>query len=172
MSRTSFQHNKYGKRPKQAVKRRKLPLIVPEYSCNFIMFYYNRVDMKARKTVFRTCLIYTVLLCAALFRAVAETDVPAGPAENLLMMTLNDIADKFGFPVSVFTVRGPEESQDDIVFRDGNGTDLYIANDHVWQVALHTREAGSAAGVSVGMTKEEAEHLLPRAVNTFEDCSQ
>jgi len=48
-------------------------------------------------------------------------------------LTLFQALETFGAPDSVFAVRGPEEWQDDVVFRY-KGMELYLYRDRVWQV--------------------------------------
>jgi len=79
--------------------------------------------------------------------------VPLWPQEggddpfSFVGMTLADLIWRFGPPQTVFTARGGELWQDDVVFRYAEG-DFYIYRDRVWQVKLV-----SAAGISNGDSK-------------------
>jgi hypothetical protein len=62
-------------------------------------------------------------------------------------MTLEELIDRFGPPRNVFTARGNEIWQDDVVFQY-TGVDFYIFRDRVWQVRFT-----STHGISDGDTK-------------------
>lgn len=79
----------------------------------------------------------------------APEAAPLDPA-GFLGASLAQAAAAFGPPDSVFAVRGPEEWQDDVVFRY-DGLDLYWFRDRVWQVRVQ-----SAYGVSVGDAADAA----------------
>ncbi len=62
-----------------------------------------------------------------------STGVEAGEPVDWVGLTLAQVLETFGVPDSVFVVRGPEEWQDDVVFRY-KGLDLYVFRDRIWQV--------------------------------------
>ena len=59
-------------------------------------------------------------------------------------MTLDELFSRFGPPQSVFSARGEERWQDDVVFTYNEG-DFYIHRNRVWQVGLRY-----AYGIRVG----------------------
>jgi hypothetical protein len=72
----------------------------------------------------------------------------AGDPASLIGLTLETLFSRWGTPESVYTVRGLEAWQDDVVFVY-NDWDLYIYKDRVWQLGLK-----SAYGISLGDTRE------------------
>ena len=69
-------------------------------------------------------------------------------------LTLSQVLETFGAPDSVFAVRGPEEWQDDVVFRY-KGLELYLFRDRVWQARSDT-----AQGLRFGESREKVLALL------------
>ena len=69
-------------------------------------------------------------------------------------LTLSQVLETFGAPDSVFAVRGPEEWQDDVVFRY-KGLELYLFRDRVWQARSDT-----AQGLRSGDSRENVLALL------------
>lgn len=60
----------------------------------------------------------------------------ADPARNI-GMTITELIGRFGVPRSVYSSRGLQEWQDDVVFVYDEG-DFYIVKDRVWQIAVKT----------------------------------
>ena len=56
---------------------------------------------------------------------------------SFLGMNMPEMLQRFGPPASVYSVRGPEEWQDDVVFIY-NDYEFYILKDRVWQVGVKT----------------------------------
>ncbi|MDR2478746.1 MAG: hypothetical protein LBD48_05475, partial [Treponema sp.] len=89
-----------------------------------------------------TLLSILFLLCSHLpvwSQAAGENGV-----ESFAGMKLADLVGRFGAPKMVYTVRGIDEWQDDVVFVYDNG-EFYIYRDRVWQVAVP-----AACGVKLG----------------------
>ena len=81
-----------------------------------------------------------------------------GEPFSLVGMTLAELLDRFGPPRSVYTARGNEEWQDDVVFVYSEG-DFYMYRDRVWQIALK-----SVYGVKLGDSKPAALLVLGDAI--------
>jgi len=60
---------------------------------------------------------------------------PQADPAHLIGLELEDLLRHFGFPKSVYAVRGLEEWQDDVVFVYDEG-DFYFFRDRVWKVGL------------------------------------
>jgi hypothetical protein len=69
-----------------------------------------------------------LFLTGAVLWSQAETD-----PVSLVGLNLETLVGRCGVPRSVYAVRGLEEWQDDVVF-SYPWADLYVYNDHVWQV--------------------------------------
>lgn len=69
---------------------------------------------------------------------------------SLVGMKLSELIENYGTPKMVFTARGNEQWQDDVVFQYDRG-DFYIYKDRVWQVKLPF-----ARGISIGDPKAVA----------------
>ena len=73
-----------------------------------------------------------------------------GELFSLVGMKVAELIEQFGPPIAVFTVRGNEVWQDDVVFHYA-GADFYIVKDRVWQVKL-----AAALGINSGDPKQAA----------------
>jgi len=81
----------------------------------------------------------------------ADGQPQEGDPALLIGFTLSDLINRFGVPRSVYSVRGLQEWQDDVVFVYDEA-DFYIIKDRVWQVGLKSayliRSGDSRAAVS------------------------
>ena len=68
----------------------------------------------------------------------------------LIGLKLDELIKRFGAPYSVYSARGDETWQDDVVFTYPEG-DFYIHRDRVWQIGLK-----SAFGLKIGDPKSAA----------------
>jgi hypothetical protein len=91
--------------------------------------------------------------------------MPEDPAV-LVGITLDTLLKRFGTPQAVYTARGAEEWQDDVVFAYSEG-DFYIFKDRVWQVGLKSLRGlkpGDSRPAALLLLGEEAEdrgdHIL------------
>ena len=66
---------------------------------------------------------------------------------SLVGITLNELIGSFGAPRSVYSARGLEEWQDDVVFVYDQG-EFYIHKDRVWQLCIK-----AARGIKAGDTR-------------------
>jgi hypothetical protein len=73
---------------------------------------------------------------------------------SIVGMRVAEIIENFGSPIAVFSARGNEIWQDDVVFRYDRG-DFYIYGDRVWQVNV-----SSELGLSVGDPRQAAVLVL------------
>jgi hypothetical protein len=73
-----------------------------------------------------------------------------GDPFSLVGMKIAELIERFGAPVAVFSARGNEVWQDDVVFRY-DSVDFYIVKDRVWQVKL-----AAALGINYGDPKQAA----------------
>lgn len=68
--------------------------------------------------------------------------------------------EKFGIPDSVYTVRGNEAWQDDVVFRYSPGYDFFWFKDRIWQIRFTSKYKSLVLGIKIGDTQEKAISLL------------
>ncbi len=61
----------------------------------------------------------------------------------------------------MFTFRGSEEARDDVVFYYADHMYLFWYKDRVWQVRYDRRSTAVVHGVSLGMSRQEAEAAVP-----------
>ena len=99
-----------------------------------------------------------ILLFTFSMRAEGQTDNT--DKFSYVGMKLGELFERFGTPRTVYTARGIELWQDDVVFQYSDG-DFYIFGDRVWQVKIP-----SVYGISVGDPKAAALLVLG---NTAED---
>ena len=92
-------------------------------------------------------------------RAQGGTGDPADPV-SFVGLTLPELFQRFGAPLSVNAVRGSDKWQDDVVFVYDQG-DFYIYKDRVWQVSL---KAGR--GIKLGDSYDTVAMVMGSAVQT------
>jgi hypothetical protein len=85
--------------------------------------------------------------------------LPADPAE-LLGMSPALAIERFGPPAKVFSVRGAEPWQDDVVFDYAGGFSLFLFKDRVWQIRIGETYAAPVFGFVVGSAAERAAAIL------------
>jgi hypothetical protein len=88
---------------------------------------------------------------------------PGPDPASLVGLTLESVFSRYGAPRSVYSVRGVEAWQDDVVFEYAD-QDLYIYKDRVWQVGLK-----SAYGIALGARRAEVVLVLGEGYQNFED---
>jgi hypothetical protein len=86
------------------------------------------------------------------------------PAE-FVGLTLEELVGRLGFPQSMYTVRGLEDWQDDVVFGYGD-REFYFYKDRVWQVGLRT-----AYGIRVGEKRNVIPLIMGDGTEVTGDCS-
>jgi hypothetical protein len=114
--------------------------------------------MKKRPLV--RMLVTAFLFFSGLSGGFAQT-APAAAGQDLLQdpswligATLQSIITQFGSPLAVYSVRGPESWQDDVVF-SYDGIDLYWYQNRVWQIGL-----SQGYGIKKGDKKEAVLAIL------------
>jgi hypothetical protein len=85
--------------------------------------------------------------------------LPADPAELLGMSPAHAI-ERFGPPAKVFSVRGAEPWQDDVVFDYAGGFSLFLFKDRVWQIRIGEKHTAPVFGFVVGSAAERATAIL------------
>jgi hypothetical protein len=118
--------------------------------------------MKKRSIV--TALVGTMLFIYVSVMGFAQTipeDNRGNAGQDLLQdpswlvgATLQSIITQFGSPLAVYSVRGPESWQDDVVF-SYDGIDLYWYQNRVWQIGL-----SQGYGIKKGDKKEAVLAIL------------
>ena len=105
-----------------------------------------------------------VLSCAALLMAgppvwaQAALTVQHDEQFSFVGMRLDELYRRFGTPQAVYTARGEENWQDDVVFVYNEG-EFYIYRDRVWQVgvkSIYGMRVGDAKGVALLVLGENA----------------
>jgi hypothetical protein len=109
------------------------------------------------------------LLWLLLFpRPLRAQGLPPEPREGgdpaaLIGLSLGELWERYGPPLSVHPVRGAEPWQDDVVFSYPSG-DFYIHRDRVWQLGLR-----DAYGVKLGDPRGLLSLLFGEGLEEFED---
>ncbi|GMO46334.1 MAG: hypothetical protein Ta2B_27820 [Termitinemataceae bacterium] len=88
-------------------------------------------------------LLVVALFCSVSLFAQANSAAASDPI-SYIGLTINDLITQFGVPTSVYSVRGMEDWQDDVVF-EYKTIDFYIFRNVVWQVSVK-----AALGINVG----------------------
>jgi hypothetical protein len=107
----------------------------------------------------RTLPVLFAALLAILPASAQEPASAQGSPEpsRVIGMELKSAIDAFGFPQSMFTFRGSDESRDDVVFYYPAHMYLFWFKDRVWQVRFDRRSTAGFRGVVPGMTRQEVE---------------
>jgi hypothetical protein len=104
----------------------------------------------------RTVPLLLALFLCVVFRAGADSrDVT-----SVIGMELKSAMDAFGFPQSMFSFRGTDESRDDVVFYYPDHMYLFWYKDRVWQVRWDRRSTTGFRGLTAGMSRQEAEAVV------------
>ncbi|MDR1655079.1 MAG: hypothetical protein LBR96_03695 [Treponema sp.] len=103
----------------------------------------------------------TALLFCGLLSARAQ-DADPGP-ESLVGLDLAELFSRFGVPKEVYSVRGAQEWQDDVVFVYPEG-DFYLYRDRVWQVGVK-----NFRGIRMGDSRPSAILSLGEGAREFSD---
>ena len=113
----------------------------------------------------RQLIIFFVVLSLTITSLGAQTFQPVviqpGEPFSFVGMTLGEMIERFGIPRSVYTARGDEEWQDDVVFVYDEG-DFYIFRDRVWQIgvtAVYGIRTGDVKAVAMLVLGEGAQDM-------------
>jgi hypothetical protein len=102
----------------------------------------------------RTAVPAALLLVLAAVAAAADgADDPTA----LIGMNPAQVVAALGAPREIFSWRGAEPAEDDIVFFYPDFRYVFWFQSRVWQVRFDRRYAGSVLGFSIGMVRAEAE---------------
>ncbi|MDC7232147.1 MAG: hypothetical protein PQJ58_02855 [Spirochaetales bacterium] len=80
-----------------------------------------------------------------------------------LGLSVEEVIASEGYPDEMYTVRGPSEGQDSVVFFYSASLSLFWAESHVWQVRAFLDSLGDHRAISRNMTREEVLALLGEA---------
>ena len=105
---------------------------------------------------------HRLLPALLLFAAVAAGPLHADSMEatRVIGMSLTSVVTELGLPQSMFTYRGADESQDDVVFYYPDHSYLFWYKDRVWQVRYDRRATAVVHGVSLGMSRAEVQAVV------------
>lgn len=91
------------------------------------------------------------------------------PLESLVGMTLAAAFAAFGPPDEVFSVRGDQAWEDDVVFYYSDHTYLFWFKDRVWQVRADERYSAQVIGVKMNESRSDVEAALGPPFHTGSD---
>ena len=103
-------------------------------------------------------LVALLLLASACAAPLGADSVEAA---QVIGMSLKSVVATLGLPQDMFTFRGSDESQDDVVFYYPDHLYLFWYKDRVWQVRYDRRATAVVHGVSLGMSRPEVEAAVP-----------
>lgn len=142
------------------------PGIIPKFRFNALqsaaILGYSKIMGILRKDRLWKCVVLAVvlfILCTV--SGWGQYDYANDPA-SLVGVSLRDLIAMFGAPQSVYTTRGPNIWQDDVVFAYGDW-EFYIYRDRVWQISLK-----AAYGIKIGERKEVIPLVLGSGVQIYE----
>lgn len=114
--------------------------------------------------------LVTFMLLAASLRAdpgVAATD-DFDPTK-LIGLDLKSAMSQLGVPQSVYTFRGDDADQDNVVFYYSNYLYLFWYQDRVWQVRFDRRFAHALFGLTLGTPRDVIMRSFSRPLTARED---
>jgi hypothetical protein len=101
-----------------------------------------------KRAIYTHFLLFYLFITFPLF---SQEQPPAGEESfSFVGLRLAEVFERFGAPKAVYSARGNELWQDDVVFQYDYG-DFFIYRDRVWQVRVP-----AAVGVTVGDPKQAA----------------
>jgi hypothetical protein len=100
-------------------------------------------------------MLAVLLLFSGLSNVAADDFDPTA----LIGLDLPGAVASVGLPQKMFTYRGVEESQDNVVFYYPDYRYLFWYRDRVWQVRCDRRFTGQVLGLSLGMSREDVEKM-------------
>jgi len=118
-----------------------------------------------------TCLLLLGALCRLSADPLAGSESPLGmereptgdfDPSRYIGLDLKAALDALGSPQEVFSFRGPEESQDNVVFYYSDFLYLFWYRNRVWQVRCDRRFAKPLFGVAMRMPREVIERTSRR----------
>ena len=109
------------------------------------------------------------VLLALLFAVLAHASADDLDPTRFIGMDLRSAVDSLGLPRDMFTFRGEEETQDNVVFYYSDSLYLFWYRNRVWQVRCDHRFSGSVLGLSLGMSREEVERAFPATLTAVGD---
>ena len=112
----------------------------------------------------RRYLLAMALVLVALSAAASDRD-----PTQLIGMDIRTALQTLGAPQQMFTVRGVDESEDNVVFFYPDFTYLFWYKDRVWQVRYDRRSAATVLGITLGMTREQVHAANPTPMTSAGD---
>ena len=106
----------------------------------------------------RLPLLLVLFLFCGLAGAVAEDFDPI----PLIGLDIPGAVGALGLPERMFSYRGLDESQDNVVFYYPDYRYLFWYKDRVWQVRCDRRFTGRVFGLGLGMSRDEVEKATQR----------
>jgi hypothetical protein len=97
-------------------------------------------------------LVALFLFCGLLAAAAEDFDPTA-----LIGIDLPGAVGTLGLPQRMFSYRGVDDSQDNVVFYYPDYRYLFWYKDRVWQVRCDKRFVGQVLGLSLGMSRDDVE---------------
>ena len=79
---------------------------------------------------------------------------------ELIGLTIPEAFDRYGTPARLFSLRGDEEWQDDVVFFYSDYLYLYWFQDRVWQIRYDSRHSGEVAGLKMGQSLDAVSAII------------
>jgi len=129
--------------------------------------------MRARNSLIRRFILSLLLFISVLARASADDFDPT----RLIGLDIPAAVAALGLPQQMFTWRGAEEREDNVVFYYPDFLYLFWFKDKVWQVRCDRRFASTVFGLTLGASREQVERtslrtLTPNGDSLYFDLSE
>lgn len=118
------------------------------------------------------------LLCSSVFSQTKSQSPNASdslsaklPDEPVLLLGLSpaQTISRFGPPLKVYSVRGAEAWQDDVVFEYAEGFSFFLFMEHVWQIRITDKYKYPVFGFLPGSAAERITSMLGTSPRDFGD---
>jgi hypothetical protein len=105
-----------------------------------------------------------LLVPGGLLPAQENVDLPA-----LIGLNLEEVYQSLGAPLEVYTLRGGEPEQDDVVFYYPSHLYLFWFENRVWQARVDGRFSGRVFSLSTGTSRQRVIETMGRPILEFPD---
>ena len=116
----------------------------------------------------RTLTLILIMLLFAVPRPLVWAE-EALDLSALIGLTLEEAYQSLGAPLEVYTLRGTEPGQDDVVFYYPRHLYLFWFQNRVWQARTDARYRGTVFSVSMGSSRQRVLEVMGRPFRDFED---
>ena len=91
--------------------------------------------------------------------------------DEYIGLTPSEVVENFGAPDVVYSERGLEEHEDDVIFFYNNRVYAYFNNNRVWQLRVDSLYESLLEGIGIGSSSSAVKDALGEAYKVYEDSA-